>query len=562
MAQKSGFFNALNVDGIYDRKYNANDYTDNLAVIIGNGVLRSNADDLKVTASGMSCTVAAGRGWINGHYYYNDSPLSFAAVSAPIGGTRWDRIFLRLNKEVNARSVSLVYVQGEESNSPVKPSPTRTVNIYDLVLADVYVGTNATSVSVTDTRADADLCGWVFSTRGNESFFTSLDNSFAEWFSGKKETLSSVTLFKRYNWRTVLESASNTVRFSIPQWDDETCFLEVYVNGVLEHEDVNYTLDGANSVITFSNSLIVGTEIIVKVYKSIDGTGIESVADEITALQNAVAALQSESEYVYHCNGIDDNVKLSQIAAAWLNGGTDYASKIVRVYGTFGCAAAYAGAGTSANPYRWISVGGESATNRRIVFDFTGCGQISLPIVAGTHNVVFYGHNAHIIGASVVANQTGTETVIHGFNSYSGAVRCENCRFWFTAYRASRVGQTGTFVNCRASIANATENSYCFLPFTDSLLRIEGGEYYAYSGAQSAQSAVVGQSAANSVSILNGVNAPTLARSGFYQTNSVLQWAGGGILSCTDLVSELPLIVVAGISNIRGTIAKSKAGLM
>jgi hypothetical protein len=100
------------------------------------------------------------------------------------------------------------------------------------------------------------------------------------------------------------------------------------------------------------------------------------------------------------------------------------------------------------------------------------------------------------------------------------------------------------------------------LPFTDSLLRIEGGEYYAYTGASSAQSAVVGQSAADSVSILNAVNAPTLARSGFYQTNSVLQWAGGGILSCTDLVSALPLIVVAGISNIRGTIAKSKAGLM
>jgi hypothetical protein len=61
---------------------------------------------------------------------------------------------------------------------------------------------------------------------------------------------------------------------------------------------------------------------------------------------------------------------------------------------------------------------------------------------------------------------------------------------------------------------------------------------------------------------LNGVNAPTLARSGFYQTNSVLQWAGGGILSCTDLVSALPLITVAGISNIRGTIEKSKAGAM
>ena len=48
--QKSGFFNALLTNGEYDRKYNANDYCENLAVIINNGVLRSPNDDLKVTA--------------------------------------------------------------------------------------------------------------------------------------------------------------------------------------------------------------------------------------------------------------------------------------------------------------------------------------------------------------------------------------------------------------------------------------------------------------------------------------------------------------------------------
>ena len=86
--QKSGFFNALNNNGVYDRKYNANDYSDNLAVIISNGVLRSENDDLRVTASGMVVTVGVGRAWINGHYYYNDAPHSFAAAVAPAGGTR------------------------------------------------------------------------------------------------------------------------------------------------------------------------------------------------------------------------------------------------------------------------------------------------------------------------------------------------------------------------------------------------------------------------------------------------------------------------------------------
>ena len=176
MAQHYGFFNAKrNEDGTFDRRYNANDYCDNLAVVISNGVLRSTGDDLKVTASGMLVTVAAGRAWINGHYYFNDSPLSFTSVTAPIGGKRYDRIVLRMSKELNDRSVSLRYVQGTEANTPVKPVPVRTNNIFELVLADIFVGTNATSLEITDTRANSDLCGWVYSTAGDNSFFTSLD---------------------------------------------------------------------------------------------------------------------------------------------------------------------------------------------------------------------------------------------------------------------------------------------------------------------------------------------------------------------------------------------------
>lgn len=560
MAERSGFFNAVYSNGVYDRKYNANDYSDNLAVVISNGVLRSDGDDLRVTANGMVVSVAAGRAWINGKFYFNDAPLSFAAATAPAGGSRWDRVVLRLNTEVGVRSIALQYVQGTAASTPTKPAPVRSGGIYDLVLADVYVGTNATSVAVTDTRADVNLCGWVYSTSGDKSFFASLDNSFAAWFAEKRDTLASTTLFKRYNWRTVLETASQTAIFSIPQYDAETCFLEVFVNGILKTETAEYSING--SVITFGASLIAGTEIEVKCYKSIDGTGIMSVADEITQLQNTVATLANTNDYTYICNGLDDNVKLSQIAQEWLDGGTDYASKTIRVYGTFGATAPYGGDGTSTSPYRWISVGGTTAKNRRITFDFSNCGQLSFPIAAGTYNAIFYGVDANIVGANVVVNQTGAGTQVAVFSNISAKAYAERCRFWLTCYHNSVVGYYGTFNDCRASIANTTNNSYCFLPYSSALLRINGGEYYAYSGSSTAQSAVVGQSAADAVSILYGVSAPTSERAGYYQSNSVLQWAGGGILSCTDLVSALPMIVVAGISNIRGTIAKSKAGTM
>lgn len=558
MAEKSGFFNALNVNGEYDRKYNANDYSDNLAVIISNGVLRSENDDLRVTASGMVCTVGIGRAWINGKYYNNDAPISFAAATAPAGGSRWDRIVLRLDNDVAARSIALRYVMGTAANNPTKPEPVRNGNVYELVLADIFVGTNATSVAITDTRADAALCGWVYSVAGDNSFFKTFDNSFAEWFAQKKDTLSSVTLFKRYEWRTVLDAAAQVVPFSIPQYDEETAFLEVYVNGVSDVEGVDFTRSG--SIITFRYSLVAGTEIVVRAYKSIDGTGIMSVADEITELQNKVAAMYASADYDYICNGVDDNVQLSALATAWLEGGDDYSSKTIRVYGTFGAQAPVGGDGELFSPYQWIKVAGDNHANRKIIFDFSCCSQLSFPVIAGKLNYIFYGIDAHIIGADVNVYEKTTGTTIIGFNTVAGAVYAENCRFWITGDNTCKIACTGTFTNCRGIVANSTGVSYCFTPLSNSLLRLNGGEYMAYSGSSATTSAVVGHedSSTNAVSILNGVNAPTVPRSGYYQTHSIHQYPNGGVMNCSDLVSALP-VNAKGTNNISGTIAKSKA---
>lgn len=558
MAERSGFFNALNINGEYDRKYNANDYSDNLAVVIGNGVLRSANDDLRVTASGMSCTVRAGRAWIDGHFYYNDAPLTFTAVTAPAGGSRWDRIMLRLDNNIGTRSIKLRYVQGTAANTPTKPAPVRSGSVYELVLADIFVGTNATSVTVTDTRANAQLCGWVYSTAGDNSFFETLDNDYNEWAERAKNDLASVTLFKRYTWRTTTSGMTGAVGFNIPQWDEETCFLEVYTNGIRVVEGVDFTRAG--NVLQFTNLLVSGTEIDVNVYKSIDGTGIMSVAGEITQLQNEVAALHATGDYDYICNGVDDNVKLSAIAKAWLEGGTDYSSKTIRVYGTFGAQAPVGGDGEMWSPYRWFEVAGDNYANRKIIFDFSCCSQLAIPVIAGKLNYIFYGIDAHIIGADVNVYEKTAGTTIIGFSTVAGAVYAENCRFWITGDNTCKVSCTGTFTNCRASVANTTGESYCFTPLTNSLLRLNGGEFMAYSGSAETVSAVVGHAAnvTNAVSILNGVNAPTFSRGGYYQTHAIYQYSGGGDIKCRDLVSALPVNAIYG-ADISGTITKSKA---
>lgn len=289
-------------------------------------------------------------------------------------------------------------------------------------------------------------------------------------------------------------------------------------------------------------------------YKELKEAG-QLVSSEVYVIEDYLG------EYTYVCNGSTDNIQIGNIVRAFLNGGTDYRSLKLKVIGTFGMTSAATGAGTSGTPYYWFNLNIQS--NRRATIDFTNCTQISPTIADGTSNVIFHSNNGmHIIGANVVANNTSANTTIRITNNGYGAILFEDCRFWVNGYVNCFIGTNGTYINCRGSISNVTSNSYCFYPVTTGLVRIIGGEYYAYTASSSNKSAIIGQSGTDAVSILFGVNAPTAERTGYYQTHSIIQTSGGGMVNCTDLVSALPLSVVSGISNIRGTIAKSKPNLM
>lgn len=563
MAEKSGFFNAIRIDGDYDRKYNADDYTDNLAVVISNGVLRSENDDLKVTASGMIPKVNAGRAWINGHYYYNTTVFSFAAVTAPISGSRYDRIMLRMNKNLSERKVSLVYVEGTAANEPVKPEPTRTESVYDLVLADILVTANATSITVADTRSDKSLCGWVYSTAGDSSFFTTLDEAFQNWFEGVRDELSSVTLFKRYKWTETLSATTNTVAFNIPQYDAETCFIEVYVNGILDNR---YTLN--NNIITFAGLLVGGTVVTVNCYKSIDGTGIESVADEITELQNAVAALDGVSKFTYKCTGLHDNSSLSYIAKAFYNGSYDeslvtpaakaFLSAIggntylaglsaeaqitIDVVGRLGVTSPFEGSGTDVSRYRYFSLGTAGTNSKKLVFDFSKCEKITVAAPKNASTIIFYGTDLNIRNANVYAysNYENSNVQMFAGSSNAGRMNFENCRLSISTSGEAKIAENGDFTNCYCVTKSSAGNSICFDAKNLSLIRLHGGTFYAYAKNSASRAAVmninVGET--NGVIMAVNINCPTVAETGYYQRHLAIANSGNlyvrGVCSTMD----------------------------
>lgn len=583
MAERSGFFNALKTDTGYDIKYNSDDYCDNLAAIISDGVRRSADNELRVVASGgMNISVTVGRAWIKGHWYNNDSIFTdFSVPTAPTGDrSRIDRVVLRYNKNIETRAIRLVYLTGTASTAPTAPEITREDDIYDLVLADINVPANALAISqtnITDQRGNGakkevfigydesnnpmykvvagdNLCGWISSPIGYEHFYEYLNDEFLAWWQEKKDKLASTTLFKKYIWSTLTEEVTSNITFNIPQYDPsgvDNCI--VYSNGLLQLEGIDYTLTG--SVISFTEPKIAGTRVAVIVEKSIDGENLGSVSDEITELQKQLATVKNIGEYIYICNGVDDNVQLSNLAQAFYASDTSEQQKLISVYGKFGATAPVSGSGTPTSRYRWIDFGVPTNNqNSRLIIDFAGCSKITFNC-SGYSYIGFYGDNYIIKNANVLANCRNTDGAIELFVCQNKPVTAEDCIFNVTAYTNSIISADGTFKNCKGSVTNSRGNSCCFSLRLYSRLKIFGGEYYAYTGLNTAIATVVysaGQAILDIAVCTVGMSCPTLAKELHYQKNAIL--CSGGFGYFTNTMTALT-IQVSGNNIENGTIS-------
>lgn len=547
MSEKSLFYNAFPDDDSptgYDRNYNADDISDWFSIVCDTGVLKGGLQ--VVESSGMTVNVQTGKATIKGKGYINNALLSFNIATAPTGSSpRYDYVVLRMDntQTASARRTYLRLVTGT-SSIPTVSDLTRNSEIFDLLLAYIQVNPNATSISqaqITDCRGDQTLCPWFTAVKGYDDYYDAIVQQFE----------SNVTMAAAGT--TVVTNLASSL------YNQKYSLIEVYCNG-LKEENTDYTFSASSSyiTITFTNQKAQGSQISVILNNFIDGEGMPTALDEYNQWVEDVANLKAANNYTYVCNGLNDNAEITDIVNNFINGGTDYSSLNLKIVGNFGCKngtqypVPVSGSGTSASPYRMFNF---VTGNRKVVLDFSNCSEIEIN-VSGVYVNIFSltsTTNLKIKGLNLISNGTTADTSIKVF---SNSVVCEDSRFWLNGYTASYIAPSGTFTNCRASVSNATGNSYCFLN-TD-FLRVNGGEYLAYTGSSSSRSAIVGQSASNAVAILYGVSAPTVARSSYYQVNSLYQTGSGNYINCTDLVSALPLYVTTGYSNIRGTIALSK----
>lgn len=559
--ERCGFFNAKLVDGSYDRTYNAKDYNDQLGAVISTGVRRSGDDDLKVTANdNMTYSVGVGRAWIQGAWYHNDATYQGTIPNANVTLPRIDRVILRYNGADDVRSVNLAYLTGSASSNPSAPALTRTSDIYEICLAEIYVGANASSIlqaNITDKRADKDVCGWVTTPVGYDDYFESMDNTMLEHLDGidsewksMKDKFASTTLFKKYEEKVTLNVATNRVNISIPQYSETGVdILEVFVNGQYVFEGEDYTVDGR--IVTFTLEKPVGTVVSFSVYKSIDGTGLGGVSDEITELQNKIDNFGDLSEYNYICTGVDDNIKISQICDNFFTDGADNGQQLkLNIYGQLDAVTPMLGEGSTSNRFKWFSVSPTGDTTKRIILDFSNCDRIQIPISAGSYNIVFFGKNMTIINANVYCQQKGANSAINAFSSTNGDIKCYKSKFVFDVYHASMIAENGLFEDCYGEVTVESGEAYCFNTNASGLLTIRGGEYRAY--ANGANSYGVRQTASGAVVICYGVNFSQVAKGSYTQNNAIGATAGTAIVR--DTIT--PLTVTAG--TVSSTVVANK----
>lgn len=183
------------------------------------GILNITGTDFSVSAAGgMLVSVNPGQAYLHtsiektgGLMYWTDTLKQFHVQVADTSD-RYDYIAVRYSKEEN--SCTLKYVVG----TGVTPTPVRTNNIYEIILAYFLVPANAgeiTQANIVDTRLNSKYCGLCVDTLTSiptdsyeaqmTEFIQTNQSSFTTWFESIKGTLDGDTAAKLANQITTLQ---------------------------------------------------------------------------------------------------------------------------------------------------------------------------------------------------------------------------------------------------------------------------------------------------------------------------------------------------------------------
>lgn len=534
---RSGFYTNKKTNGVDDRAYSAEDIRKPYDTVFTDGILPeadgTAGNTLKVSSTGgLGISIEKGNAKVGGAWFENES-LYNIILDVGSGAERFDCVIIQNDDSENVRAAQ-IYIKSLD-HIPTVADLIRYGDIYELCIAYVRVPALAGSITnsnITDTRTDGSLCN-VMSGVG-----ATVTRAFHNTYFSENENQSVIPI-------------------GVPQYDRSRDALTVIVEGRIFREGVNYVIND-NAEITLNIGLpIIGTKIDFEVVKNVNAKGAETVVQEVATLQNEMLKVNKTLEHHYYCNGVNDNVIISEMAQQYLNGGNNLGNLTIFINGYFGATSPYSGDGTTGDPFVWLELGNDSVENRRVTLDFAGCKVVNLTQGNACY-CLFKGRQYTV--KNLCLDVVGLQSYIYGQPVYWGTKRVyfENCVIsadvnegWLFNY--------GTFRDCEFTIKTASDMTAVFRPMLSSdMIRVYGGEHLAYTRATSGISAVVycAGDIASAVIIADGLSCPTKAVSGYRQTHAIYDIATAKYHTYLNFITELPISATS--QTVRDTIVANK----
>ena len=212
MSVTYGFYNAVSVNGVYDREYTAEQLSSIFDGLVNDGVYESIGDRFAVSpSSGMTLTVGIGRAWFEHTWTLNDAPINITLADADASLDRIDAIIIQTDS--TNRENSITVVQGVLASTPVKP----TLSSNQHPIAFVSVIHQHTSIGVSDIENAVGTSACPFVT-GIISVMD-IDQLVAQW---------------QAQWDIWLSTNENNVQTRIDYLDDEIYQVEQEVGADLK----------------------------------------------------------------------------------------------------------------------------------------------------------------------------------------------------------------------------------------------------------------------------------------------------------------------------------------
>lgn len=164
MAETYGFFDAIDTGGgNYDRSYSQTHWAALIALLMKDGVIKSQGNGLQASLSATtnSVDINTGSAMCRGFWYKNGTITTFTVPAASTQYARIDSIVLKLDSQ-SARSMVLAYKQGTPALAPVAAALLDTTAVKELRICKILVPANNVAITadkITDTRNTTE-CGY------------------------------------------------------------------------------------------------------------------------------------------------------------------------------------------------------------------------------------------------------------------------------------------------------------------------------------------------------------------------------------------------------------------